>query len=110
MGTEWTACDRCGATLVYSASWAAYFHYGLSAPIPGDVRRVTPPCLPWPRSRLPGYFLYLGLVPLKPEQHLALPRARPRPTTSHTVRDSVARSVLGRVSTSPRGSRSTPRV
>jgi hypothetical protein len=27
MGTEWTACDRCGATLVYSESWAAYFHY-----------------------------------------------------------------------------------
>src|SRR5580704_7644109 len=57
-----------------------------------------------------GTSFILGLTPIKPEQRLALPNAQPRPPTSHTVRGSVARSVLGRVSTSPRGSRPTPRA
>jgi hypothetical protein len=49
-------------------------------------------------SRRPGHFLYLGLTPIKPEQRFALPNAQPSPPMCHTVRDSAARSVLGRVS------------
>src|SRR5580700_6355137 len=81
-----------------------------------DIRRfatVTPPkrkCLAWQPSRRPGNLLSFGPTPIKPERRLALPNAQPSPPMRHTVRDSVARSVLGRVSTSPRGSRPTPQA
>src|SRR5580692_11971810 len=78
----------------------------------GGFVTITPPktsVLAWQPSRRPRHLLYFGLAPIKPEQRLALPNAQPSPPTSHTVRDSVARSVLGRVSKSPRGSRPTPR-
>ena len=75
MGTRWTACDRYGAILVYSASWAAYFHYCLSALAPDDVPRVTPECrLNTSAINVAGdHHSRSGPVPLWETCHLATP-------------------------------------